>query len=210
MAFRLIRVRFRNCPYPASAALTDVKLLTSTPTWLLFRSWNSALKSVSNSTAKTPAALRLPVVAPVPLKRPRNWPGSAAANTSADAETKKARPWLLKSAYCPKMANTNVVEKDLAARSGSGDGWKAWPFIWMEPLVSMRRPLAVTVATPSRVRLAPEKPSYANCSPSPPVAAAHRSAAARRRRSRVTNHMNAGDTTFPNCHRHRHEPMTIL
>uniref|UniRef100_A0A0E0LMJ9 Uncharacterized protein n=1 Tax=Oryza punctata TaxID=4537 RepID=A0A0E0LMJ9_ORYPU len=84
------------------------------------------------------------------------------------------------------MANTNVVEKDLAARSGSGDGWKAWPFIWMEPLVSMRRPLAVTVATPSRVRLAPEKPSYANCSPSPPVAAAHRSAAARRRRSRVT------------------------
>ncbi|BAT02288.1 Os07g0575733 [Oryza sativa Japonica Group] len=100
------------------------------------------------------------------------------------------------------MANTNVVEKDLAARSGSGDGWNAWPFIWMDPLVSMRRPLAVTVAAPSRVRLAPEKPSYANCRPPlPPVAAAQRSAAARRSRSRVKQWKGSRSMVFASLRR---------
>ncbi|KAM3365173.1 hypothetical protein ACQJBY_015120 [Aegilops geniculata] len=126
---------------------------------------NSALKSVSSSTAKM-WSLRLPPS--VSLRRPRNWPGIAVESSSLDAETKKAMPWLLRSAYCPKMAKTKVVEKDRAApapvpfaspspRNGRGDGWKAWPFVWMVPLVSMSRPLGMTTA-PSSVRFTPAKP----------------------------------------------------
>ncbi|CAM0906436.1 unnamed protein product [Alopecurus aequalis] len=120
---------------------------------------NSALKRVSSSTAKMWAP-RLPPS--VPLSRPKNWPGRAVESTSLDAETKKAMPWLLRSAYCPKIAKTKVVEKDrvafgAAAPNGSGDGWKAWPFVWPVPLVSMRRPFGMTAA-PSSVRFAPAKP----------------------------------------------------
>jgi hypothetical protein len=79
-------------------ALTDLRLLTSTRTWLLLMSRNSALKIVSSSTAKT-CALLLPLE--VSLRRPRNLPGSAADSTALSAATKKARPLLLRSAYCP-------------------------------------------------------------------------------------------------------------
>ncbi|CAM0906389.1 unnamed protein product [Alopecurus aequalis] len=119
---------------------------------------NSVLKMVSSSTAKM-RSLRLPPS--VPLSRPKNWPVSAVESTSLDAATKKAMPWLPRSAYCPKIAKTKVVEKDRVAfravRNGSGDGWKACPFVSLVPLVSMRRPSGMRAA-PSSVRFAPAKP----------------------------------------------------
>nr|CAB3454743.1 unnamed protein product [Digitaria exilis] len=171
----------RGAMYPAFAATVESRLSTSTPTWLLFMSWKSALKSVSSSTAKT-WELRFPLS--VSLSRPRNWPGRAVYSTDLSEATKKARPWLLRSAYGPKMAKTKVVEKDRAAvafrafgsRNGSGDGCNAWPFFWMVPLVSIRRPFAVTVAAPSRTKLSPSPPA---------VASAQRPVGTGRRMSRV-------------------------
>uniref|UniRef100_A0A0E0AFH6 Uncharacterized protein n=1 Tax=Oryza glumipatula TaxID=40148 RepID=A0A0E0AFH6_9ORYZ len=67
------------------------------------------------------------------------------------------------------MANTKEAEKDCTVplsdpRKLKGAGKKAWPLSWVVPLVSSRRPPAVTVAVPSRVRLAPEKPEKTNWS----------------------------------------------
>uniref|UniRef100_A0A0E0LGX2 Uncharacterized protein n=1 Tax=Oryza punctata TaxID=4537 RepID=A0A0E0LGX2_ORYPU len=67
------------------------------------------------------------------------------------------------------MANTKEAEKDCTVllsdlRKLKGAGKKAWPLSWVVPLVSSRRPPAVTVAVPSRVTLAPEKPEKTNWS----------------------------------------------
>jgi hypothetical protein len=73
-------------------ALTDVRLLTSIPTWLSSGSLNSVLRMVSSSTPKT-WLLALPLLAV--LRKPRYWLGSAFAKLSLP--TKKTMPWPLRS-----------------------------------------------------------------------------------------------------------------
>ncbi|XBI88797.1 hypothetical protein VPH35_026713 [Triticum aestivum] len=102
---------------------------------------------VSSSTAKI-RAVRLPSL--LLLRRPKYWPGSAVESTSVEAEMKKAMPGLLRK---DRTAPVPFVSE----RNGRGDGWKAWPFIGIVPLVSKRRPFDVTAA-PSSVRFAPVKP----------------------------------------------------